>query len=227
MVFASLFGVSLFSLCLSLIPLPFLQPSLYGSSCPTPPPSPLPPPVSATSPSPWCLPGVYVLQASVGWRHSPQAAEHLPFFTQGGRGEWLPPDSHQQSYHRQRGQSQGPRYSATVLIEEPRPRKKLASLHRAFVHFVQATEILKMSFFYLLLSFGFHLVKNFSFNSKHQKKAQFSVKLSLPSSPHVNQEKKVCLIYFIFWLNQMLLKSFFWSSCKPCLFKIFFCTRYC
>lgn len=52
-----------------------------------------------------------ILQASVGWRHSPQAAEHLPFFTQGSRGERLPADRHQQGYHRQRGQSQGPRYS--------------------------------------------------------------------------------------------------------------------
>lgn len=32
------------------------------------------------------------------------------FFTQGGGGERLPPDSHQQSHRRQRGQSQGPRY---------------------------------------------------------------------------------------------------------------------
>lgn len=68
-------------------------------------------PFSSISSSLWCLPVVCILQASVGWRHSPQAAEHLPFFTQGGRGERLPPDRHQQSYHRQRGQSQGPRYS--------------------------------------------------------------------------------------------------------------------
>lgn len=72
---------------------------------------------SAISPSLWCLPVVCILQASVGWRHSPQAAEHLPFFTQGGRGERLPPDSDQQSYHRQRGQSQGPRYCAKFRHE--------------------------------------------------------------------------------------------------------------
>lgn len=60
------------------------------------------------------LPVVYILQAGVGWCHSPQAAEHLPFFTQGGWGERLPPNSHQQSYHRQRGQSQGPRYCVSA-----------------------------------------------------------------------------------------------------------------
>lgn len=108
-VFASLFGVSL-----------SVSPSLFS---PHSPPhnhyfvAPLPrsSSFSAISSSLWCLPVVCILQASVGWRHdSPQAAEHLPFFTQGGRGERLPPDSHQQSYHRQRGQSQGPRYSARI-----------------------------------------------------------------------------------------------------------------
>lgn len=88
---------------------------------PTPPHSfPLSLPPLLLSLSLWCLPVVCVLQASVGWRHSPQAAEHLPFFTQGGRGERLPADSHQQSHHRQRGQSQGPRYSSETMSMDDR-----------------------------------------------------------------------------------------------------------
>lgn len=89
--------------------------------------------LSAISPSLWCLPVVCILQASVGWRHSPQAAEHLPFFTQGGRGERLPPDSHQQSYHRQRGQSQGPRYSARFQTQESGSKWKLTPLLFLFI----------------------------------------------------------------------------------------------
>lgn len=114
--------ITLRCVCVSLSlshPTPLLTTITLWLSCPAPPP-PLPspppppsPPLSSAIPSSlWCLPVVCILQASVGWRHSPQAAEHLPFFTQGGGGERLPPDSHQQSYHRQRGQSQGPRYSA-------------------------------------------------------------------------------------------------------------------
>lgn len=51
------------------------------------------------------------LQARVGRRHSTQAAEHvIPFFTQGGRGEWLPSDCYKQSHCCQRSQPQGPGY---------------------------------------------------------------------------------------------------------------------
>lgn len=103
-------GIRVTLRCLPLpLPLPLLPP-LFSQ--------PRPSPVSSSSRhlffSVVFLPVVYVLQAGVGWCHSPQAAEHLPFFTQGGWGERLPPDSHQQSYHRQRGQSQGPRYRAST-----------------------------------------------------------------------------------------------------------------
>lgn len=51
------------------------------------------------------------LQARVGRRHSTQAAEHvIPFFTQGGGGEWLPSDCYKQSHCCQRSQPQGPGY---------------------------------------------------------------------------------------------------------------------
>lgn len=92
------------SVSFSFIPLPLLTTITFWLFCL--PPS-VPPPFS---------PAVFacrVLQASVGRCHSPQAAEHLPFFTQGGWGERLPPDRHQQSHRSQRSQSQGPRYRRT------------------------------------------------------------------------------------------------------------------
>lgn len=88
----------------------------YFHLCPTPPPLSFSP--SPTSSS-GVLPVVYILQAGVGWCFSPKAAQHLPFFTQGGWGERLPPDSYQQSYHCQRGQSQRPRYCTSTSRIQP------------------------------------------------------------------------------------------------------------